>query len=167
MAQSGVVDFHGREVNIWNQPQLENLNHTVLRSRAMDLRDLVASDGLPRMPRHPEQVIQWILSVQKALPDLQLNPTKYAAEGEGLEQPPASVVARAQANRNERGPMGSPYGHSDTYSECNAPQSYKASPAPSTVGDSTEFVSAYNAGRNAADHSRMRSRGTAGLLSWD
>jgi len=166
MAQArGTIDFYGREVNIWNAQQLENLNAAVLRSRALDLRDLIDQNEVPRLPRHPEQVIQWILGVQEALPTLSRN-TTYAAPQADTEKP---VIARAQVDRrDERGPLGSPYGHGDTHADYTPiSKSYASSRAPSHVGDQSEFLASYNEGRTVADAARMRSRGTSGLLSWD
>eukprot|EP00397_Hematodinium_sp_SG-2012_P033460 GEMP01035753.1.p1 GENE.GEMP01035753.1~~GEMP01035753.1.p1 ORF type:complete len:140 (+),score=29.56 GEMP01035753.1:132-551(+) len=131
-------EFYGKMLPLWTATQLENLNAAALRSRAMDLRDAVGQNQVPRMPRHPEQVIEWILAVQHRLSSLnspELS-SPQAPPVDDYDQRSNHVVARA--NPAERGGV--------------------------TEEQSTE---AYNQGRIVADAARTRSRGQAGLLSWD
>lgn len=66
-AAATTFEFEGKEFALWTQKQLEGINREALKQRAMNLRDHVGRDRLPPMPRHPEGVASWILSVQDAL----------------------------------------------------------------------------------------------------
>jgi len=60
-------EFEGKEFPIFTQKQLDGINREALKQRAMNLRDHVGQDRLPPMPRHPEGLVSWLLSVQDAL----------------------------------------------------------------------------------------------------
>jgi len=160
LAQVATLDFNGKTVNLWTQGQLENLNATVLRSRALDLRDMIDHNQVPRMPRHPEQVIQWIISVQNALPQLRENSQQFGQDNYA----PPQADRRYDESSSVR---SSPYAHLDADTASNA--------APSVVGaehsisgrQQSDVISSYSEGRSVANQARQRSRGTTGLLSWE
>eukprot|EP00933_Yihiella_yeosuensis_P061441 TRINITY_DN64248_c0_g1_i1.p2 TRINITY_DN64248_c0_g1~~TRINITY_DN64248_c0_g1_i1.p2 ORF type:complete len:161 (+),score=46.52 TRINITY_DN64248_c0_g1_i1:66-485(+) len=57
----------GKEFQVFTETQLSGLNREKLKQRALNLRDAVGQDNLPPMPRQPEQVVAWILTVQSIL----------------------------------------------------------------------------------------------------
>ncbi|CAK0890025.1 unnamed protein product [Prorocentrum cordatum] len=75
-------EFEGREFPIFTDKQLSGINREALTQRAMNLRDHVGQDRLPPMPRHPEGLVSWVLSVQDAL-----------STGYELEPPPSGRPA--------------------------------------------------------------------------
>lgn len=156
-ATMNAIEIQGRDVTLWTANQLENLSLPVLRSRAMDLRDLLGPEllsghNIPRMPRHPEVVIQWILAVQDLLPGM-----VSAIEDDGAD--------RAAATQDGR--YNQECGYGDVESINSISKVPRSSPG-SSVGDHDYAASrnAYVEGRNVAEVSRMRSRGQSGLLSW-
>jgi len=138
VADTASVNFHGKEVTLWTTRQLENLNQKVLRARALDLRDLIGEQQLPRVPYHAEQIILWILGVQDSLQSFE-NPENMQAmiPAQGAHSPNPAQMEPAYQGQMRGG---------DTSDAAN---------------------DAYVEGRGVADACRERSRGTTGLLSWD
>jgi len=60
------VFFNGRDVNIYSFAQMDRIGKKSLKDRAMNLRDLVGADKLPRFSpgMQDEQMIAWLLEAQ-------------------------------------------------------------------------------------------------------
>ena len=60
------VLFNGREVSIYTFAQIDRLGKRALKERAMNLRDLVGAQHLPRFsPGYPdEQMVAWLMEAQ-------------------------------------------------------------------------------------------------------
>ena len=74
--------FEGREVPLYTFKQLEQQPRQKLKSRAMDLRDIVGADRLPplRAAGSVEEVCTWILEVQSMIAKsagLELTPVDF------------------------------------------------------------------------------------------
>ena len=66
------LSYNGRAVDIYTFAQLDRINKTGLKSRAMNIRDLVGAQSLPRFsPGMPEvQMVAWLLEAQIILAGL-------------------------------------------------------------------------------------------------
>jgi len=60
------VLFNGREVALYTFPQLDRLGKKALKERAMNMRDLVGAQHLPRFSPgfQEEQIVAWLLEAQ-------------------------------------------------------------------------------------------------------
>lgn len=59
--------FEGKDIQLWAYDQLTQLSSSGLKTRALNLRDAVGEQRLPRMPRAPDRMIRWILEAQCSL----------------------------------------------------------------------------------------------------
>jgi len=68
---------------IWTEKQLESMSKGSLKARALDLRDRCGAD-CPPMPRHPDLLPRWILSMQAAM-----NSNEWRSDAGSQMRPPS------------------------------------------------------------------------------
>jgi len=123
-------EFEGKEFTLWTEKQLEGINREALKQRAMSLRDHVGRDRLPAMPRHPEGLVSWILSVQGAL--------STGCEAPGYDEPPTSGGPASRGGGGGGGGGG---------------------PSRPTTPMSSDTASAYSVARQGGEAARLRNQG--------
>lgn len=82
---------------LWQFSQLEMLNKDALRTRVLNLRDMVGSERLPNPPRHEEGMRQWILDAQCAI-------TGFSLEDFGSRRMNAQGMPMSRAMSEVSGP---------------------------------------------------------------
>mmetsp|Transcript_95516 Transcript_95516/g.204977 ORF Transcript_95516/g.204977 Transcript_95516/m.204977 type:complete len:143 (+) Transcript_95516:74-502(+) len=131
--------FEGQELAIWNHDQLSKLNTPALRTRAINLRDIVGKDRLPSLPGHPEGIIKWIIEVQVAVG--QGSGSDLTAQDYGMPKDadaPPSAAPSSAGGRGRRDPA-------------------EGNQAPSETGEASD---AFNEARAARELAKERNRGT-------
>jgi len=94
--------FEGQEFALWTEKQLEGVNREALKQRALNLRDHVGQHRLPPMPRQPEGLSSWILSVQSALQGESLDPPMGEASPPSCGDGPAGVRSGPPASGTQQ-----------------------------------------------------------------
>jgi len=143
--------IENREFQVWTEKQLSAINRDALQKRCMDLRDAAGADCVPRMPRHPEGMVEWILQVQEAV---------TGNGGGGGRATPASY--RQDPRDAGRGARSSP-GYADDGNSMPQERGFGASDGFGGSQAVSEAHQVYLDSKNAASASRQRNSGHGGL----
>eukprot|EP00931_Biecheleriopsis_adriatica_P005507 TRINITY_DN107017_c0_g1_i1.p1 TRINITY_DN107017_c0_g1~~TRINITY_DN107017_c0_g1_i1.p1 ORF type:complete len:402 (+),score=54.55 TRINITY_DN107017_c0_g1_i1:79-1284(+) len=97
---------------IWTEKQLYSMSKVSMKRRAMDLRDRYGAASCPPMPRHPDLLPNWIMSVQRAMQNEAWGdagsrfepPHRHELESrEGFTKPRAQAYAGSDAGYSNAG----------------------------------------------------------------
>lgn len=151
MATSGRIPtsiaIGNREMPLWTFGQLEKLNKQALRSRCMDIRDILGAERVPKAPHHDDGMRRWILMMQEEV-------TGITGEEFGMPTLNAQMM-----------PVRSTPGASTPMSQASGAGYARGQLMPSM--GSSEAMNARMDAQFSAQTAKNRNRGTVGLLSWD
>lgn len=153
------ICMNGKTLPVFTEKNLESMGKEQLKSRGLDLKDLLRSLGAENvsMPRHPESLREWILATQQTL----------LRAGQG--GPPGGPGGPG-GMQGMQGPVGmSPYRDGGLRSGGPPPPVQPASgrPAYEPSEAATEADEAYMSARAGAMANRQRNMGgSTNILTW-
>jgi len=150
---------NGKKLTLWTVQQMQSLSANALRLRALDTRDAIGSTK--PIPRHPDDLLEWILNIQceitGAPPTAFGKPKKRAdTDNHSVADSSAEHQSRfADAGRIKTRNMGT-----------NNLLSWSTEPVTSrSVADTSN--NEYASRRADADRIKARNMGAGNLLSWN
>lgn len=83
-ATVGEVTVNGKVLQLWNFSQLETLNQSALRKRALAIRDVVGEANCPSLPSgRTDDLTRWILRMQESLTNQKAEKGRSGGYGTG------------------------------------------------------------------------------------
>jgi hypothetical protein len=144
------ITINNKSVPVFTMKNLESMNPQNLRMRGLDLKDLLTSMGAGEvvMPRHQEELRDWIISTQNSLLGMG-GAAPGAPAGQRMPQPSQGrndmFMDQMRPSPESRGP----------------PPGY--APSETAYTDAEDAFAAARAGRMA---SKNRNQGSSNIISW-
>eukprot|EP00930_Biecheleria_cincta_P100236 TRINITY_DN9186_c0_g1_i3.p2 TRINITY_DN9186_c0_g1~~TRINITY_DN9186_c0_g1_i3.p2 ORF type:complete len:355 (+),score=65.17 TRINITY_DN9186_c0_g1_i3:42-1106(+) len=112
-AATDEVEINGRALKLWSFSQLETLNSSALRQRAMAIKDILPEGECPPLPSgHCQDLVRWILHMQEQMTGAATQEGRSGGYGNGHFVPPSFAqdtkerpVASRQSNPAETIPF--------------------------------------------------------------
>lgn len=120
-AATDEVEMNGRALKLWSFSQLETLNSSALRQRAMAIKDILPEGECPPLPSgHCQDLVRWILHMQERITGDAAQEGRSGGYGNGHLVPPSFAqdtkerpVASRRSNPGETIPFGARPGPQD------------------------------------------------------